>query len=156
MAGPQRYVKGRLVSWADLKLRIRGTSLVDDPIDFTGLDWDQEVERELPQGPGQGIAGKSSGSYKCSGTLELRYASSVTLQGKLQAASPSGKICDMDFDVFGDFQWEGDDTVYTVELRDCSLDQSTGSAKPGPEALKKTHKLNPRKVFDPYCLIGED
>jgi hypothetical protein len=157
MASEHRYVRGRLVSYADLKLRIRGTNVVDDPIDFIGLTFDQKIERERPQGPGQGYAGKTSGSYTCSAKIKLRFASSSTLMGKLQAASPSGKICDMDFDVYGDFQWAGDDVMHSVEARDCTLDSDGVDAQSGNKSIDCEHDLCPRKVFkDGYCLIGED
>jgi hypothetical protein len=157
MATENRYVKGRLVSYSDMKVRIRGTNLVDDPIDFIGLTVDQKVEREYPIGPGGAIVGKTSGTYGCSAKLKLRFASKSTLLAKLQAASPTGKVKDVDFDVYGQFQWAGDSVVHSVEARDCSFDTSGMDAQSGNKALESEHELGPRKVFeDGICLDGDD
>ena len=157
MATENRYVKGRLVSYSDLKLRVRGTNIVDDPIDFIGLTFDQKVERELPIGPGGAIVGKTSGTYGCSAKIKLRYASSSTLLAKLQAGSPTGKVKDADFDVYGTFMWAGDSVLHSVEARDCSCDSDGVDAQSGNKSIDCEHDLNPRKVFkDGICLDGDD
>ena len=48
---------------------------------------------------GMGSRGKTTGEYSCSGSMSLYLAASVALLKKLEDASTSGRVADVDFDV---------------------------------------------------------
>lgn len=131
--GDQFRRNGFEVSWASAVAKIDN----DEYYGFTGVDYEEKLERALARGTGRAQAprGMTAGQYSVDGSvIKLYKASALALISALAAKSPDRKSYG-NVTFYFSLQYLEDDVSIHEELFNCRISGRKASAAQGPDAL---------------------
>ena len=142
------------VSWAECKIVANVDGGTDLPeIDFKSIDFDETVARAWQRSQGGRKKKKSTGMLDSAANATLYREGLKALKTGLMAVAPQNaegqkQISKVRFTLVVTHSYEGDASIYHVELRDCTLDKNAFKMAEGPEVDVVDIDLNPRQIVE--------
>lgn len=149
-------IQGAHASWANFKIKIKGTDFEFETADLASIEWKDSVDIGTVRGQGPGKRGRTEGEYDAEAKMALfRDAYRQFIQALAQV---NPKITLVEFDIQGYWQpYNDSDETLEVRIVSARLQERETSMAPGSEATMVNLPLNVMKIYeDGVCLIGDD
>ncbi len=154
MAGTVETLNETAVSWSEIEATVNvdgGGSFPD--LDWKSIDHEDKLDRTFQRGQGGRIKRKTTGMVTPGASGSLYRSGLRELLRALVAIAPQNaegeyQVSKVRFTLVIKHAYDGDPSIYLVELQNCSLDKKAFKHAEGADADTVDVDLNPTKIVE--------